>query len=103
MIRVVIISILASFLVAFTAVAGTALVKGRRAGQFAAGILLTIVVLGGLAAWQIYGATKQGALSPDDFYNSVFGNAVVVGGLLAAVGAVLGIVAAFATVLKGRS
>jgi hypothetical protein len=100
MIRVVLISIVVSFIAAFGAIAATTLAKGSRAGQLVAGGLLILVLVCGAAAWAIYGATKQGSLSPDDFYNSVAGNALVVGGLLAAVGAILGIAVAFALMLR---
>lgn len=102
MARVVLIAIILSFILSFGTIAGIALARGRAAGRFAAGVLIAIVLLGGSAAWGVYWATKAGSLSPDDFYNSVAGNAVVVGGLLAALGALLGVVAAFATVLKNR-
>ena len=86
----------------FATIAGITLARGRAAGRFAAGVLIAAVLIGGSAAWGIYWATKAGSLSPDDFYNSVAGNAVVVGGLLAALGAFLGAATAFATVLKSR-
>lgn len=100
MARVIVLAILAAFLLAFGAVAGVTLGRGRAAGRFIAGVLLASILLGGSAAWGIYWATKLGSLSPGDFYNSVIGNAVVVGALLAAAGALLGILAAFVLLLK---
>jgi hypothetical protein len=102
MARVVLIAIVASFVLSFGAIAAITLARGRAAGRFAGGALLASVLIGGAAAWGIYWATKVGSLSPDDFYNSVAGNAVVVGGLLAALGSILGVAAAFATILKNR-
>ncbi len=102
MARVVLIAIIVSFVLSFATIAGITLARGRAAGRFAAGVLLAAVLLGGAGAWGIYWATKVGSLSPDDFYNSVAGNAFVVGSLLAALGAVLGVAAAFASVLRTR-
>lgn len=102
MARVVLIAIILGFVLSFATIAGITLARGRAAGRFAAGVLIAAVLIGGSAAWGIYWATKAGSLSPDDFYNSVAGNAVVVGGLLAALGAFLGAATAFATVLKSR-
>ena len=47
-----------------------------------------------------YLKTRTGGLAPDDFLNSVLGNVVVVGGMIASFGALLGIVLAYLTVLK---
>ncbi len=103
MARVVIIAILAAFVLSYALIAGITLAKGVRSGRYAAGVLLAVIALAGGASWGLYWATKRGELSPEDFYNGVLGNAVVVGGLLAAVGAVLGVLAAFYTVLRRRS
>ncbi len=102
MARVVIIAVFAAFLLSYALIAGITLAKGVRRGRFAAGMLLAAIALAGGTSWGIYWATKRGALSPEDFYNGVLGNAVVVGGLLAALGAVLGVLAAFASVLRRR-
>lgn len=100
MIRVVVISIVVTFLMAFGAIALATAAKGHRAGRTVALVLLVFAIAGGAGAWRIYSDTRAGGLSPHDFYNSVAGNALVVGGLVAALGAILGVVAAIYAILR---
>ncbi len=69
--------------------------RGRPAALGCAALLLIGCLAGGTFAYSAYLETRHGTLPPEHFYNSVLGNFVVVGGLVSAVGGILGIAAAF--------
>ena len=95
-------TIAASFGAAFGLIAGAARLRGRGAGKRTAAALLIACLVAGGFAYSAYLAQRHGALPPDHFYNSVLGNIVIVGGLLASVGGALGSIAAYLALLRER-
>jgi hypothetical protein len=100
MIWIIIATIAAAFGAAFGAVAGAARFRGGQAGSRMALALLLLFFAAGSFAYSAYLDQRHGALAPDHFYNSVFGNIVIVGGLLTSIGGALGALAAYFAVVR---
>ena len=74
--------------------------KGRRAAMISNAALACVALLTAALAYAAYLETRHGALPPDHFYNTVLGNIVVVGGLVASAGAIVGLIAAYVVLIK---
>lgn len=98
---IVLLTIAAACGAAFGAVAGALRFRGRVAAvSVAMALFIGCLAAGGLA-YAAYLSQRHGSLPPDHFLNSVIGNAVVVGGLLASVGGLIGLAASYLILLRG--
>lgn len=100
MVWITLIALAVSSGMTFGLIAAIVRTKGRSAASMAGAILALGALLTAALAYSAYLETRHGALPPDHFYNTVLGNIVVVGGLVASAGAILGLIAAYVALIK---
>lgn len=100
MVWITLIALAISSGLAFGLVAAIVRTKGRRAAMMSSAALALAALATAALAYSAYLETRQGALPPDHFYNTVLGNIVVVGGLVASAGTILGLIAAYVALIK---